>query len=54
MPVRIAQKTGLSTLYSNIGAGKTSLARRLWEQYAANLDFNFAMLVHPDYPVLSN
>ena len=37
-------------IYGDIGAGKTSLARRLWEQYAANDDVNFAMLVHPNYP----
>jgi general secretion pathway protein A len=46
----IAQKMGLSTIYGDIGAGKTSLSRRLWEQYAADPHFNFAMLVHPNYP----
>ena len=43
----IAQKMGVSIIYGDIGAGKTSLARRLWEQYAASDDVNFAMLVHP-------
>ena len=46
----ITQKTGLSIIYGDIGAGKTSLARRLWEQYAADAHFQFAMLVHPNYP----
>jgi general secretion pathway protein A len=46
----IAQKMGISAIYGNIGAGKTSLARRLWEQYGADPMVNFAMLVHPNYP----
>lgn len=46
----ISQKMGISTIYGDIGAGKTSLARRLWEKYAADPHFNFAMLVHPNYP----
>ena len=46
----IVQKMGLSAIYGDIGAGKTSLARRLWEHYAADPQFNFAMLVHPNYP----
>jgi general secretion pathway protein A len=46
----ISQKMGISTIYGDIGAGKTSLARRLWEQYAADPEFNFAFLVHPNYP----
>lgn len=46
----ITQKMGLSAIYGDVGAGKTSLARRLWEQYAADQQFNFAMLVHPNYP----
>lgn len=46
----ITQKMGLSAIYGDIGVGKTSLARRLWEQYAADPQFNFAMLVHPNYP----
>jgi general secretion pathway protein A len=46
----ISEKMGISTIYGDIGAGKTSLARRLWEQYAADPRFNFAFLVHPNYP----
>lgn len=46
----ISQKMGISTIYGDIGAGKTSLARRLWEKYAADPRYNFAMLVHPNYP----
>jgi general secretion pathway protein A len=46
----ISEKMGISTIYGDIGAGKTSLARRLWEQYAADPSFNFAFLVHPNYP----
>ena len=36
----ISQKMGISTIYGDIGAGKTSLARRLWEQYAADPKFD--------------
>jgi general secretion pathway protein A len=46
----ISQKMGISAIYGNIGAGKTSLARRLWKQYGADSMVNFAMLVHPNYP----
>jgi general secretion pathway protein A len=46
----ISQRMGLSTIYGDIGAGKTSLSRRLWEQYAGDPHFNFAILVHPNYP----
>jgi general secretion pathway protein A len=46
----ISQKMGISTVHGDIGAGKTSLARRLWEQYAADSDFHFAFLVHPNSP----
>lgn len=46
----IEQKMGLSTIYGDIGAGKTSLSRRLWVQFGADPKFNFAMLVHPNYP----
>jgi general secretion pathway protein A len=46
----ISQKMGISIIYGDIGAGKTSLARRLWEKFASNPQYNFAMLVHPNYP----
>jgi general secretion pathway protein A len=46
----IAERMGISAIYGDIGAGKTSLARRLWEQYAADPACRFAMLVHPNYP----
>jgi general secretion pathway protein A len=46
----IDQKMGVSAIHGDIGAGKTSLARRLWEQYAANNNYRFAMLVHPNFP----
>ena len=46
----IAQRMGLSIIYGDIGVGKTSLSRRLWEQYAADPAFNFALLVHPNFP----
>jgi len=46
----IEQKMGISAIYGDIGAGKTSLARRLWEQYASSEDHRFAMLVHPSFP----
>jgi general secretion pathway protein A len=46
----IAQRMGVSTIYGDIGAGKTSLARRLWVLYADNPKYNFAMIVHPNFP----
>jgi general secretion pathway protein A len=46
----ISQKMGISTIYGDIGAGKTSLARRLWVLYADNPQYNFAMIVHPNFP----
>ncbi len=46
----IAQKMGISTIYGDVGAGKTSLARRLWILYADNPHYNFAMIVHPNFP----
>jgi general secretion pathway protein A len=46
----ISQRMGVSAIYGDIGAGKTSLARRLWVLYADNPDYNFAMIVHPNFP----
>jgi general secretion pathway protein A len=46
----ISQKMGVSAIYGNIGAGKTSLARRLWVLYSDNPQYNFAMIVHPNFP----
>jgi general secretion pathway protein A len=46
----ISQRMGVSTIYGDIGAGKTSLARRLWVLYADNPQYNFAMIVHPNFP----
>jgi len=45
----ITQKKGISVLYGEIGAGKTSLARRLWEKYASNPNYNFRILPHSNY-----
>ena len=46
----ISQKMGVSAIYGDIGAGKTSLARRLWVSYADDPQYNFAMIVHPNFP----
>ena len=46
----IAQKMGLTAIHGSMGSGKTSFARRLWEQYAAQPDATFALLTHPNYP----
>jgi general secretion pathway protein A len=46
----ITQKKGISAIYGDIGAGKTSLARRLWEKYASNPAYNFRILPHSNYP----
>jgi general secretion pathway protein A len=41
---------GIAAIFGTIGAGKTSLARRLWEQYATQPEYTFALLIHPNYP----
>jgi type II secretory pathway predicted ATPase ExeA len=46
----IAEKMGLTAIHGSMGSGKTSLARRLWEQYAVQPDATFALLTHPNYP----
>jgi general secretion pathway protein A len=46
----IQQRMGLSVIHGDVGAGKTTLARRLWEKYAHDAKYNFAMLVDPNYP----
>ena len=46
----INQKMGISLIYGDIGAGKTSLARRLWDKFAVDPLFNFALLIHPNFP----
>lgn len=46
----ITGKKGIGAIYGNIGMGKTSLARRLWEKYASNPDYNFRILPHSNYP----
>jgi general secretion pathway protein A len=46
----IQEKMGLSVIHGDVGAGKTTLARRLWEKYEHDPKFNFAMLVDPNYP----
>jgi general secretion pathway protein A len=46
----IPQRMGVSAIYGDIGAGKTSLARRLWVLYSDNPQYNFAMIVHPNFP----
>jgi general secretion pathway protein A len=46
----ISQKMGVSAIYGDVGAGKTSLASRLWVLYADNPQYNFAMIVHLNFP----
>lgn len=41
---------GLSVVYGDIGLGKTSLSRRLAQQFGDRKDFRLGMLVHPNYP----
>lgn len=41
---------GLSVVYGDIGLGKTSLSRRLAQQFGDHKDFRLGMLVHPNYP----
>ena len=46
----IEQRMGLSVIYGDIGTGKTSLARRLLQQFSDEPEYNLAFLVHPNYP----
>ncbi len=46
----VAEKMGIAAIFGTIGSGKTSLARRLWEQYATQPEYTFALLIHPNYP----
>jgi general secretion pathway protein A len=41
---------GIAAIFGTIGSGKTSLARRIWEQYATQPEYTFALLIHPNYP----
>jgi general secretion pathway protein A len=45
-----SERMGMCAIYGEVGAGKTSLARRFWVQYADNPQYNFAMIVHPNFP----
>lgn len=45
-----SQKLGLCTVYGEIGVGKTSIARRLWQKFQDENGFVTAMLPHPNYP----
>ena len=46
----VSEKMGLSTIYGDIGAGKTTLSRRLWQLYADDPKYKFATIVHPNFP----
>jgi general secretion pathway protein A len=46
----VAEKMGIAAIFGTIGSGKTSLARRLWEQYTTQSEYTFALLIHPNYP----
>ena len=42
----ISQRMGVSAIYGDIGAGKTSLARRLWVLYADDPTYNFGLFTN--------
>jgi general secretion pathway protein A len=44
------ERMGMCVISGEIGSGKTSLTRRLWVDYADNPKYNFAMIVHPNFP----
>ena len=41
---------GLSVFYGDMGTGKTSLSRRLAQDFSDRPDYRLGMLVHPSYP----
>jgi general secretion pathway protein A len=44
----IEQKNGLAIIYGDIGTGKTTIARRIFEQYADDPAYEIAMMITPD------
>jgi general secretion pathway protein A len=45
-----AEKLGLSAVYGDIGVGKTTIARRLWQKFQDENGYTAAMLPHPNFP----
>ena len=41
---------GLSVIYGNVGTGKTTVARRIYQQFQDSDKHQVVMLIHPDYP----
>lgn len=46
----VSQHTGLSVVYGDIGTGKTSLSRRLAQEFSDRPEYRLGMIVHPNYP----
>jgi general secretion pathway protein A len=46
----INERMGLSVIYGNVGTGKTTVARRIYQQFQDSQDHQVVMLIHPDYP----
>lgn len=46
----INERMGLSVIYGNVGTGKTTVARRIYQQFQDSDEHQVVMLIHPDYP----
>lgn len=44
----IEQRQGLAVVYGDIGTGKTTVARHIYEKYAEDKAYNVAMMISPD------
>lgn len=44
----IEEKRGLAVIYGDIGTGKTTIARHIYQKYMDNPAYNIAMMVTPD------
>src|SRR5690349_3429845 len=43
----IEQRMGLAVIYGDIGTGKTTIARRLYQAFSDNSEYRTAMLISP-------